>query len=91
MATVSIDKQRFAAALPGVTGDLRLAGLDGPVQVFRDRHGIPHVRATSAHDAFFGQGFVTAQDRLWHMDYDRRRSTGAGLSSWDRQPSRRTT
>ncbi|HIF13135.1 MAG TPA: penicillin acylase family protein, partial [Dehalococcoidia bacterium] len=25
---------------------------------------------------FFGQGFVTAQDRLWHMEYDRRRSLG---------------
>ena len=76
MATVSIDKQRFAAALPDVTSDLRLAGLDGSVRVFRDRHGIPHVRAVSAHDAFFGQGFVTAQDRLWHMDYDRHRAYG---------------
>ena len=76
MATVSIDKQRFAAALPDLTDDLGLAGLDGPVRVFRDRHGIPHVRATSTHDAFFGQGFVTAQDRLWHMDYDRHRAYG---------------
>ena len=28
------------------------------------------------HDAFFAQGFVTAQDRLWQMEYDRRRATG---------------
>ena len=60
MATVSLDRERLAAALPDVTTDLRLAGLEGAVQVFRDRYGIPHVRARSAHDAFFGQGFVTA-------------------------------
>ncbi len=76
MATVSLDRERLAAALPDVTTDLRLAGLDGPVRVFRDRYGIPHVRARSAHDAFFGQGFVTAQDRLWHMEFDRKRGAG---------------
>ena len=30
----------------------------------------------SLHDAFFAQGFVHAQDRLWHMEYDRRRASG---------------
>ena len=39
-------------------------------------HGIPHVRAGTAHDAFFGQGFATAQDRLWHMEHDRRMAYG---------------
>ena len=88
MATVSLDLERLAAALPDVTSDRRLAGLDGPVRVFRDRYGIPHVRARSALDAFFGQGFVTAQDRLWHMDHDRLRAYGrwaemAGPSALD--------
>ena len=32
--------------------------------------------AENEHDAFFAQGFVTAQDRLWHMEYDRLRGSG---------------
>lgn len=39
-------------------------------------YGIPHVYAQTNHDAFFGQGFATAQDRLWHMDSDRKRAYG---------------
>jgi penicillin G amidase len=54
----------------------RLAGLDGPVEIVRDRFGVPHCRAGSEHDAFFAQGFVHAADRLWQMDYDRRRGLG---------------
>jgi len=50
--------------------------LQGTVKVFRDRYGIPHMKAESELDAFFAQGFVTAQDRLWHMEYDRRRGSG---------------
>jgi penicillin amidase len=34
------------------------------------------MKAESELDAFFAQGFVTAQDRLWHMEYDRRRGSG---------------
>lgn len=71
-----ITAEELRAALPAVEGTVRLAGLDGPVEVVRDSLGIPHVRASSTHDAFFAQGFVQAQDRLWHMEYDRRRATG---------------
>jgi penicillin amidase len=46
------------------------------VDICRDAWGIPHIRAENEHDAFFAQGFVTAQDRLWHMDYDRHRALG---------------
>ena len=46
------------------------------VDVVRDQLGIPHIRAGSLHDAFFAQGFVHAQDRLWQMEYDRRRAAG---------------
>ncbi|MDP9375543.1 MAG: penicillin acylase family protein [Chloroflexota bacterium] len=64
------------AALPEYGGTVRLAGLDGPVEVLRDALGVPHARAGSLHDAFFAQGFMHAQDRLWQMDYDRRRAYG---------------
>jgi penicillin amidase len=53
-----------------------IAGLDGPVTILRDEWGIPHVRARTAHDAFFGQGFVQAQDRLGQLEHDRRRALG---------------
>jgi penicillin amidase len=56
--------------------ELRLRGLDGPAEVTRDGYGVPHCRAVSEHDAFFTQGFVHAADRLWQMDYDRRRGLG---------------
>ena len=64
------------AALPKLTGKLTVPGLTEPVEVSRDEYGIPHVRAANRRDAFFAQGFVTAQDRLWHMEYDRRRGMG---------------
>jgi penicillin amidase len=64
------------AALPDVTSTLHLSGLQQSVDICRDQWGVPHIRAESEHDAFFAQGFVTAQDRLWHMDYDRHRALG---------------
>ena len=74
---VQIDKQRdLQAALPDVSNTLYLDGLDGAMDVYRDGYGIPHVRASSTRDAFFGQGLATAQDRLWHMDADRHRAYG---------------
>ena len=69
-------KQDLKSALPKLEGSVRLKGLEAPVEVHRDGYGIPHVRASNQRDAFFAQGFVTAQDRLWQMEYDRRRGTG---------------
>src|SRR5687768_16063961 len=62
--------------LPPLDGSLRVRGASGPIEVLRDQLGIPHVRAGSRGDAFFGQGFVHAQDRMWQMEYDRRRASG---------------
>ena len=66
----------LADALPDVTTTLRLPGLIDSVAIYRDRWGIPHIQAENEHDLFFAQGFATAQDRLWQMDYDRRRAQG---------------
>lgn len=57
-------------------GELRVRGLQGPVTIRRDGFGVPHVRAENEHDAFFGQGYAAAQDRLWQMEYDRLRACG---------------
>lgn len=73
---MTVDERDLRAAVPDLGGELRLVGLDGPVEILRDEFGIPHIRATSTHDAFFAQGFAHAQDRLWQMDHDRRRAAG---------------
>ena len=76
MTSTSLTPANLRAALPDMSSQVILAGLDAPVEVYRDRYGIPHVRTQSVNDAFFAQGFVTAQDRLWHMDCDRHRAYG---------------
>ena len=55
-------------SLPQTDGEIHLQGLDGPVDIFRDHMGIPHIYASTSHDLFFAQGFVHAQDRFWQMD-----------------------
>ena len=67
---------RVHVCLPQLDGTLRLEGLRGKVQVFRDSHGVPHIRAGSLEDLMFAQGYVTAQDRLWQMDLSRRIAQG---------------
>ncbi len=62
--------------LPRTQGELRLAGLHGPVEVIRDRWGVPHIYAQDAQDLFFAQGYVHAQDRLLQMDIARRLALG---------------
>ena len=76
MISEKINRQDLKSAIPSLTGSVQLRGLQATVKVFRDRYGIPHMKAESELDAFFAQGFVTAQDRLWHMEYDRRRGSG---------------
>ncbi|WP_419841261.1 penicillin acylase family protein [Candidatus Poriferisodalis sp.] len=44
--------------------------------VRRDRWGIAHVEAPNAHAAFAAQGWVAAADRIWQMEWDRRRALG---------------
>lgn len=65
-----------AASLPQLDGELRLPGLHGSVTLRRDAFGIGHVDAQNEHDAWFGQGVVAAQDRLWQMEFDRLRGQG---------------
>jgi penicillin amidase len=55
---------------------LSLAGEAGAVTIERDGHGVPHVRAETATGAWFGMGYACAQDRLFQLDYDRRRACG---------------
>ena len=64
------------ARLATLDGTVRLTGLDSAVEVRRDRWGVPHIYARTAHDVLFAQGYVVAQDRLFQMEIWRR--TGEG-------------
>ncbi len=63
-------------ALSQIDADLKLAGLHQPVDVIRDRWGVPHIYARNTDDLFFAQGYVMAQDRLWEMEWWRRELEG---------------
>lgn len=63
-------------SLPQISGELQLAGLSGPVTVYRDNWGVPHIEGQSYRDVFMAQGYVTAQDRIWQMDLTRRAAAG---------------
>ncbi len=62
--------------LPNVSGKLDVAGLQAPVTVYRDAWGVPNIFAENEHDLFFAQGYVTAQDRLFQMEFQRRAGAG---------------
>ncbi len=47
-----------------------------PVEILRDRWGVPHIYASNADDLFYAQGWITARDRLFQLDLWRRMGTG---------------
>lgn len=63
-------------SLPRHRGTVRLGSIDSEIEIVRDRWSIPHIFASSASDLFFGQGYATAQDRLWQMEAGRRIASG---------------
>ncbi len=48
---------------------LNITGLQDKVQVFYDEMGIAHVFAQNDHDLYLAQGYLTAKDRLWQMEF----------------------
>lgn len=64
------------ALLPCAAEEVRLSGLSKPVEVLRDRWGVPHIYAQSTDDLFFAQGYMAARDRLFQLDIWRRVGTG---------------
>jgi penicillin amidase len=62
--------------VPRAEGALPVRGLRGAVRLGRDRWGVPHVEADGDVDLFFGFGYATAQDRLFQLDFLRRKAHG---------------
>jgi penicillin G amidase len=55
---------------------VQIQGIKDRVTIRRDERGIPYVEAQNDEDLYFGQGYATAQDRLWQMDLFRRTARG---------------
>ncbi len=79
----------LSAADDGVT---TLQAPDGTtVVIYRDHYGVPHIRASTEAAVFFGQGYASAQDRLFQMETFRRTAlgrlseVGLGTVSMDQQ------
>lgn len=49
--------------------EIDLPGLNQASQVVYDERGVPHIFAPSLTDLSYLQGFVTAKDRLWQMEF----------------------
>lgn len=56
--------------------ELSLEGLKSNVSVYFDNQRIPHIFADNDQDLYFTQGFLTARDRLWQMDFQTRFAAG---------------
>jgi penicillin amidase len=69
VATRFVDRYQSA-------GTLQLAVLSAPVRVIRDDQGIPYIYAESLDDAIRAQGWVTAQDRGFQLEFERYLSSG---------------
>ncbi len=68
-----VGQKRFS---PKIEGKFNLHGLKSPVEVIRDKWGVPHLFAENMDDLLYGQGFVQAQDRFWQMEFQRRLAAG---------------
>lgn len=68
--------RQLRASLPSLDGQVRLAGLAGPVTVERDALGTPTVQAGSRLDAARALGFIHGQERFFQMDLLRRLAAG---------------
>src|SRR5262245_19976458 len=57
-------------------GGRRQAAVHSQVEIARDRWGIPHILADNEYDLYYGFGYAIAQDRLFQLDYLRRKGAG---------------
>ena len=58
------------------TKQLAAAGLQAEVSILLDKNRVPHIFAQNNHDLYFAQGYYTAQDRLWQMEFQTHAAAG---------------
>lgn len=57
-------------------GEVSIPELKAAVEVVRDEHGVPHIKAKNILDAYTVLGFIHARDRIWQMEITRRLGAG---------------
>lgn len=62
----------LSQSLPQTRGQLTVSVISDTIQIYRDKSDVPYIICKNEPDAWFAQGFVTAQDRLWQMDFLKR-------------------
>jgi penicillin amidase len=60
----------------GIDTEIELGDLGDEVAVFYDSMLIPHIFAANEADLYFAQGYVTAQHRLWQMEFQTHAGAG---------------
>lgn len=58
------------------TETLTLDELKGKVEIQFDEQMIPHIFAENNYDLYYAQGYITAKDRLWQLDFQTRFAGG---------------
>ena len=58
------------------TETLTLDELKGKVEIQFDEQMIPHIFAENNYDLYYAQGYITAKDRLWQLDFQTRFAAG---------------
>jgi penicillin amidase len=69
-------REECCRRVPPAQGSRGLKGLHGSARIQRDAWGIPHVFADDDDDLFAAYGYALAQDRLFQLDYMRRKARG---------------
>lgn len=51
--------------------------VDDSIELIRDDKGVPHIYADTQRGVYFGLGYASAQDRMFQMDFVRRKTGGS--------------
>ncbi len=68
-------KHTAESRVPSVSG-VRRTTVSRTVEICRNAQGVPHIFAESNADLFFGFGYAMGQDRLFQLDWLRRKGAG---------------
>ena len=68
-------KEETLRRVPDPGGTIQV-GVSGDARITRNSWGVPRISASNDADLFFGFGYAMAQDRLFQLDYLRRKGHG---------------
>ncbi|MGH7280942.1 MAG: penicillin acylase family protein, partial [Polyangiaceae bacterium] len=71
----TVDAASAVSSVPQ-TGTIGAPSLSGPVDLVRDEWGNPHIYGQAIADVMYVQGYVTAQDRIIQLEFERHFAAG---------------